>query len=46
MGLWLQPRRLAGDHWSHSLSRLVNGAGNPREGQADFLGPAPRESDW
>ena len=46
MGSWLQPCYLAGDYCSHSPSRLVNGAWDPWEGQADFRGPAPYGSDW
>ena len=41
MGSWLQPHRLADDHCSHSLSCLVNGAGDPWEGQADSRGRLP-----
>ena len=46
MGSWLQPCYLAGDYCSHSPSRLVNGAWDPWEGQADSRGPAPYGSDW
>ena len=46
MGSWLESCRLAGDYCSHSPSRLVNGAWDPWEGQADFRGPAPYGSDW
>ena len=46
MGSWQQPRRLAGDHYCHSLSRLVNGAWGPWEGPADSWGPTPNWADW
>ena len=39
-GAWLQSRRLAGDHCSHSASYLVNGARTPR-GEASCSGSAP-----
>ena len=38
MGSWQQPRRLAGDHYCHSPSHLVNGAWAPGEGLADSGG--------
>ena len=46
MGSWQQLHRLAGDHYGHSLSRLVNGARGPWEGPADSWGLTPDRSDW
>ena len=37
-GAWLQSRRLAGDHCSHSASYLVDGAWAPEEGSGRLLG--------
>ena len=37
-GAWLQSRRLAGDHCSHSASYLVNGVWAPEEGPGRLLG--------
>ena len=41
-----QYRRLAGDHYCHSPSHLVNGAWAPGEELADSRGPTSNESDW
>ena len=45
-GAWLQSRRLAGDHCSHSGSYLVNGARAPRKERAACWEPASLGSDW
>ena len=45
-GAWLQPRRLAGNYCSHSVSRLVNGVWAPRKRRADCWGPTSLRSDW
>ena len=39
------PRRLAGDHYCHSSSHLVNGVWAPGEEPADSRGPTPDGSD-
>ena len=41
MGSWQQCRRLTGDHYSHSLSCLVNGVWGPWEEPADSREPTP-----
>ena len=38
MESWQQPRRLAGDHYCHSPSHLINGAWAPGKGLADSGG--------
>ena len=45
MESWQQPRHLAGDHYCHSPSHLVNGAWAPGEEPADSRGPTPDGSD-
>lgn len=44
--VWLQSRRLVGDHYSHTLSHQVNGALTSREGTAACWRPAFPRSDW
>ena len=45
-GAWLQSRRLVGDHCSHTVSHLVNGARAPRKERAACWKPASLRSDW
>ena len=44
-GAWLQSRRLAGDHCSHTVPYLVNGTQTLRKGPAACWGPTSLGSD-
>ncbi len=46
MESWQQPRRLAGDHYRHTPSHLVNGTWALGEELADSRGPTPNGSNW
>ena len=45
-GVWLQSRRLVGDHCSHTVSHLVNGTLALGEGATACWRPASRSSGW